>query len=373
MSGIYIHIPFCKQKCIYCNFYSVGGINLKDDFIRTLLKEIDLKQNYLKCNNINTIYFGGGTPSLLSCDEINIIIEKIEQYFSVSNNAEITLEANPDDLTKEYLKELFLTKINRLSIGVQSFNDNALIYLNRRHNSQRAIKAIEDARNVGFTNFSIDLIYGIPNQNDFEWVKNLDKANELVIPHLSCYALTVEEQTPLFQKISKYKIASPNDEDSMRQFDILMDFAENNNYLQYEISNFCKDNKLSKHNSSYWQGTPYIGVGPSAHSYNGTKREWNISNVKQYIEAIENNLQFSEYEILTTDDCYNEYIMTGLRTHIGCSFDEIKNLFGEKYKNYAKKQLLKTESNLFSLENQIFTLTKIGKHFADGIASKLFI
>ena len=374
MAGIYIHIPFCKQKCTYCNFYSIAGTRLMGDFLDALIQEIKLRKVEIIDSKIETIYFGGGTPSMLKKEEIDLIIETIDENYNLSKSPEITLEANPDDLSADYIHQLTTTKINRLSIGIQSFDDAILKQINRRHTSIQAINAIELAQKSGFTNLSIDLIYGIPNQVDETWLANLETAKRYKIPHLSCYALTVEENTAMHRMITKKLLTEPKEEDSIRQFNLLMDFAEKNGYRQYEISNFCFDEKKSQHNSAYWNGSPYIGFGPGAHSFDGkNKRMWNVSDVKKYIDGVQVKLLNSEFEILSEDDCYNEYIMTSIRTDSGCNFSEIINRFGPNNLEYFEKQLKTINSELFVKINDVVYLTKEGKFLSDFITRTLFI
>jgi len=374
MAGIYIHIPFCKQKCHYCNFFSQASLKYKDAFVKALLSEIDLKKNYLNDNMVKTIYFGGGTPSLYDADTIQLIIDRIMIVFDVQKDVEITLESNPDDLTKERLNSLAETSVNRLSIGVQSFFDDDLHYLHRVHNSGQAYQAIVNAQNTGFSNLSIDLIYGIPGLTAEKWIKNIRQLFELQIPHISAYALTVEPKTALFFLIGKNKYDSPDEQLTIEHFEILMTLMKENDYLHYEISNFCKDGYFSKHNMNYWSGVPYLGLGPSAHSFNGYSRQWNKSNVSSYISGVleKGTVQF-EKEILTKTQQYNEYILTGLRTIWGCDIKRIES-FGERYKNHiisviqsplSKGLMVKKQDHLF--------LTEKGKLFADRLAADLFI
>jgi oxygen-independent coproporphyrinogen-3 oxidase len=372
MAGIYIHIPFCKQKCTYCNFYSIANLRLKDDFLIALGLEIELRKSVFENEIIDTIYFGGGTPSVLTKEEITRIIDLIYENFKISESPEITFEANPDDLTQTYIQQLAETKINRLSIGVQSFDDNILKQINRRHSAKQAIKAIEYSQEAGFSNLSIDLIYGIPNQSDDVWLQNLNIALNYKIPHLSCYSLTVEKHTALQKLIEKKRIEMPSEEDSIRQFNILMDFAKTSGYRQYEISNYCLEDQVSRHNSAYWNGIPYLGFGPGAHSFITTNRQWNVSNVKCYIEGINSNMPDVEQETLSLDDRYNEYVITSIRTDSGCSYKKINTDFGEKYFNYFCTQLKNIDSQLFLSKDGVIFLTQEGKHFADFVTRELF-
>lgn len=372
MAGLYIHIPFCAQKCSYCNFYSVANPALRPDFLIALQKEIIQRCHELNDEPIETVYFGGGTPSLLSADEIEDILITINKHFSLTADAEITLEANPDDLSLIHLKALKQIGINRLSIGIQSFHNDILVQINRRHNGQQAITAIENAYHVGFDNISIDLIYGILNQNDQLWIQNLEIAKKYKIPHLSCYALTVEERTVLHKQIVSGKSPFPLEEDNIRQSDLLMNFAQENQYLQYEISNFCLNNQISKHNSAYWNSVPYIGFGPGAHSFRENIRRWNIENVKTYNDNLSKGTPYFEEEILIQTDQYNEYVMTSIRTHTGCDLMKIKNDFGDKYYQWIKKQIEKFGSDLLLKTETNIQLTFKGKHLTDYITRELF-
>ncbi len=374
MAGIYIHIPFCKQKCHYCNFYSTVSHKYHNEFIAALLLEINSRKSYLHNKIVDTIYFGGGTPSLLSVDEINSIITAINNSYNVTTDAEITLEANPDDLSKEKLHEIKkYTKINRLSIGIQSFFDDDLHYLNRVHNGKQAQNSIENALKLGFNNITIDLIYGIPTLNDKKWRENLNVFFDYGIPHLSSYSLTVEPKTALDVLIKKRKLENINEIESIKHFEILLNETKKHNLINYEISNFGLEGYFSKHNSNYWLGKHYLGLGPSAHSYNGKSRQWNITNIKQY--CTESNLDkiTEETEILTTEQLYNEYVLTSIRTSWGCDIEQIKNRFGNKYSDYFTKNIKSAiNENKVICENNTYTLTDKGKLFADGIASTLF-
>ncbi len=375
MAGIYLHIPFCKQKCHYCNFYSLASNKYRDVFVDALLNELVLRKEYLTDKEINTIYFGGGTPSLLNINEINRIIKAIGDSFQIAANAEITLEANPDDCSDDFLKGLKSeSPVNRLSMGVQSFFDDDLKYLHRVHQGNDARKAIESALKNGFHNMSIDLIYGIPGLTPEKWKKNLEIFFGYDIPHLSSYALTVEPKTALHILISKNKLQNTQEEDIVQHFEILSEATQKHGFIHYEISNFAKTGFYSKHNSIYWLGGHYLGLGPSAHSFNGTSRQWNVANMKQYIESDTVDKIVLEKEILTEEQRYNEYIMTSLRTSWGCDIEHILNVFGERYSVLFNKSIqpyLKS-GQLVQHENQ-FVLTETAKLFADGIAADLFV
>ena len=331
MPGIYIHIPFCKQACHYCDFHFSVSLQKKDAFIRALLEEIRLQKNYListdsKPSPVSTIYFGGGTPSILSAQEIKNILDEIKKNYPVKEDAEITLEANPDDLTKEKLKSLKDTGINRLSIGIQSFSDADLKFMNRVHDSKMALDSIKAAQDTGFSNLTIDCIYGTPTLSDEQWIHNLKTALELGIPHLSCYSLTVEPRTALAQFIKTGKVPPVEEAKAASQFELLMQFADDNNYEQYEISNFAKNKMYSLHNSNYWKNENYLGLGPSAHSYNGTSRQWNVASNSAYIESLHQHKIPFEKEELTITQQYNEYILTSLRTIWGCDLQLFKRI-----------------------------------------------
>ena len=373
MSGIYIHIPFCKQACFYCDFHFSTSLKKKEDMIAALVKEIEIRKVELGNTTIETIYFGGGTPSVLSTKEIGTLIAAVYENFRVVENPEITLEANPDDLSEEKIMELSNSPINRLSIGIQSFFEKDLKLMNRAHNSKEAKECLEFATQY-FANISVDLIYGIPDCTNQEWRENIQTALSFGVPHISSYALTVEPKTPLASFIKKGIIKNVDDEKAQEQFHILIEELENASFIHYETSNFGKEGFFSQNNSSYWLGKSYLGIGPSAHSFDGNQRSWNVRNNSKYINAIAENTLPIERETLSKTDRYNEYIMTGLRTIWGVSFDKIRNEFGEKYieylENHSKKHL---QQDLLYLENQVLKTTKKGKFLSDGIASDLFI
>jgi oxygen-independent coproporphyrinogen-3 oxidase len=374
MAGIYIHIPFCKQKCHYCNFYSTVSLAYRQDYISALTREIKSRQKYLDHEVVNTIYFGGGTPSMFSSDEISYIINLIDFRFNVPSDAEITLEANPDDLDKNKLNDIKnYTSVNRLSIGVQSFFDDDLQYLNRVHSSKQAQNSIENALKLGFDNITIDLIYGIPNLSNSKWKENLKIFFNYKIPHLSSYSLTVEPKTALDLLIKKKKLENIVESESIDHFKILIEETEKQNFINYEISNFALEGHYSKHNSIYWLGGHYLGLGPSAHSYNGKSRQWNVMNIKKYCEEKQIKNIIDEKEYLSKDQMYNEYVLTSLRTSWGCDIEHIKNAFGEKHSQHFITNITKTiKENNATRNGNIFTLTNSGKLFADGIASSLF-
>ena len=373
MAGIYIHIPFCKKKCNYCNFFSVASLKNKNAFLDSLKIEIEAQKDYLKNDIINTIYFGGGTPSLLSVTEISAIIDQLNKFYNISENPEITIECNPDDLTKQKIKELRQTSINRFSIGIQSFFQEDLNYLDRTHDKSQAENAIKYLQDSGFENLTIDLIYGIPTSTKSMWEQNLEKFFSFRIPHLSAYSLTVEPKTILHHQIKNKKLIQPEENKSIEQFKILLEKSRENNFIHYEISNFAKEGYFSKHNSNYWLSKNYLGLGPSAHSFNGVSRQWNISNIRKYIEIINNKNIIAGKEILTEDQQYNEYVLTSLRTIWGCNSDYITNKFGQKYYEFFIRSSKKfiDEKMILKSEN-VYTLSETGKLFADGIASEMF-
>ena len=368
MSGIYIHIPFCRQACHYCNFHFSTSLRYKNELIAALLKETDLQGENFLAEPVETIYMGGGTPSLLDTEETALLIEKIKSRFQVADGAEVTLEANPDDITVEKIAGWKASGINRLSIGVQSFFDEDLQWMNRAHNATQAREGLQLAIN-NFHNITIDLIYGTPGLTNEKWKKNVDTAISMGIPHLSCYALTVEPKTPLDKLIREHKAADIDPGRQSEQFMLLMDWLAAAGYEHYEISNFAKPGFRSRHNSSYWQGKPYIGLGPSAHSFDGGARWWNVSNNTRYIEAIKNGVLPLEKETLTASQQLNEYIMISLRTMEGLDLSRIDP--GQQEKILAGIQKYISRGQVI-LENNFIKLTREGKLFADGIAANLF-
>ncbi|MES1225662.1 MAG: radical SAM family heme chaperone HemW, partial [Bacteroidota bacterium] len=349
MAGIYVHIPFCKKACHYCNFHFSVSLKSKNGFIAALLNEISLQKNYLKDEDIDTIYFGGGTPSLLEKEDLEQICRRLNDGFNIVAGAEITLEANPDDITPERLENWKAVGINRLSIGIQSFFEDDLQWMNRAHNAVQAKECIVLAREAGFHNFSIDLIYGTPGLTDAKWSENVATALALNIPHLSCYALTVEPGTALKKMISQPKTEDVDTEKQARHFLLLMDWLQQAGYEHYEISNFAKPGYRSRHNSSYWQRKKYLGVGPSAHSFDGISRQWNIANNALYIQSLEQNKIPFEEEKLTDTQRLNEYIMTALRTQEGLDLIYTANNFGEK----AAQQLQKASGKYIAGEKLV--------------------
>ncbi|MBW6459259.1 MAG: radical SAM family heme chaperone HemW [Bacteroidales bacterium] len=373
MAGIYVHIPFCRQKCHYCNFFSVATKRGRDTFTDALLREAEMQRDYLAGEKIETIYFGGGTPSLLKTEDLTRIFDVIYSLFPVDNEAEITLETNPDDLTEEKAREWKDTPVNRLSIGIQSFFDDDLAYLNRVHNAAQARQSVENAREAGFRNLTIDLIYGIPTLTKKKWRQNLELFFSLDIPHLSAYALTVEEKTPLWALIRKGRYTPVDERQSVAHFRTLLEIAAKNGFIHYEISNFSRPGFYSRHNSLYWLGGHYLGLGPSAHSYNGVSRQWNVSRLDGYLQLSGHQTVVEEKEILTPEQRYNEYVMTSLRTVWGCDTEHIANVFGEARRDFFLENARPfTEKNHLYQEGTRFFLTDEGKLFADGIAAALF-
>lgn len=365
MAGIYIHIPFCNSKCAYCGFYSIPSQKRKAEFLEALKQEMVSRKDYLHGEAVETIYFGGGTPSILKVEEIENLLGLIQEHYCVEANAEITLEANPDTLSMEYLQGLRALGVNRLSIGIQSFFDDDLRYLSRRHDAGHARQCVQLAKDAGFDNISIDLIYGLPTSNADQWSRNLDLFFELEIPHLSAYALTLEPNSILTKQIEMGKTLPVNEGDAVRDYEVLCRRAAENGYLHYEISNFCKPRKHSGHNSSYWFGIPYAGFGPSAHSFDGTSRQWNVASLERYGE--------SEREALSPEQIYDEYVMLRLRTLWGIDLKYMKREMGERFSDYCERQAepLIAEGRL-SRTREFLYLNDEQMLFADGVAEALF-
>ena len=375
MSGVYIHIPFCKTKCPYCDFYSITNwdTTLKEAFLQSIIKEIELRKNFFT-GPIETIYFGGGTPSLLSALDIQSIIDKIAQTFGLVTEAEITIEVNPDDITENYVKSINkFSTVNRISIGVQSFIDKHLKFLGRRHNVKQSISAINLFIKYNFYNISIDIIYGLPIMeiNDLQY--NLEKFISFELPHLSAYHLTIEPNTKFgyYYKIGKLKTL--NEEKSIEQFEFLMNFMNEYDYLHYEISNFALKNYLSRHNFAYWIGKKYLGLGPAAHSYDGNFRYWNISNVKKYIKAINDNKLPMEKEKLTRKDKFNEYLLTRLRTYLGIDVEFLQKQFPNFYREIVPTIKQNIQTGNLKESNKKIVLTHKGKFIADNVIADLFV
>ena len=375
MSGIYIHIPFCKSKCAYCNFFSLVSEKKINDYVNSLKREIVSRKDYLGGEKVKTIYFGGGTPSLLPTKYIDEILKILNNNFDLVSNPEITLEANPDTIDKEQLFELKSLGVNRISVGIQSFNDDDLKYLDRKHDSRHALQIIDDLKCVGFEKLTLDLIYGIPTLTEEKWNKNLDIFFSTGISHLSAYALTVEPKTILGQRIEKGDLQDVNEDETIRHYEILVDRTKENGFEHYEISNFAKPGCRSQHNSIYWNDEKYLGLGPSAHSYDGNSRQWNISNLTKYIQLINSESECCyEKEILSKEDKFNEYVMTSLRTSWGCDIEKISAKYGSPYSEHFLKNVKKyLESGEMLKDFNTYRLTDEGMLFADGIAAELFL
>lgn len=374
MSGLYLHIPFCRKACYYCDFHFSTVLKTEDQFVKALTCEAEIRKDYLTGNSINTIYFGGGTPSILKSGNLENIFNSIFKNYKIHSHAEITMEANPENLNKAKLKRLISLGINRLSIGMQSLNDGILKMINRSHNVKTALNSYRMAREEGFENISVDLIFGIPGLGNGEWEETLYRIIELRPEHISCYALTEEQGTAWSHFIKKGKITVVEDEIVATQMKIGMEILKSNHYIHYEISNFCLEGFESKHNSSYWKNSTYMGLGPSAHSYNGESRQWNISNNPVYIKSVmEGNIPFQK-ESLSVNDKINEYILTSLRTSWGCDLKYLKRNFGyDIFKN--NKETIQKYSSLkyLSTKNKILYLTDSGKLIADSIVVDLLV
>ena len=373
MAGIYLHIPFCKKACYYCDFHFSTSPQYKTEMIQALRSELIMQKDFLENQKIETIYFGGGTPSLLSAEELHFVISEINNYFEVLPSAEITLEANPDDLNPQKVRELKQTSINRFSIGIQSFFEEDLKWMNRAHNSQEAESSIKRVQDAGFENITLDLIYGFPLLNNEKWLSNISRVLDFNVPHISAYSMTVEPATALASFINKGKQQPMNESQSVEQFILLMKHLQHAGFEQYEISNFARPGMISKHNSNYWKGIPYLGIGPSAHSYNGENRSWNISNNAKYIRSIENGDIPAETEVLTIANKMNEYIMTSLRTIWGMDLDFITARFGSDYYKLVENNLQVINKDWIKKDQKLVTLTQEGKLYADRIAAELFV
>lgn len=372
MAGIYIHIPFCKTRCIYCDFYSTTRSELKQRYIRALCQELQTRKDYLKGEPIETIYFGGGTPSQLAQEDFRQVFQTIEAEYGMETVKEITLEANPDDLTETYVAMLRTLPFNRISMGIQTFDDPTLKLLNRRHNAAQAIRAVERCRRAGFRNISIDLIYGLPGETDERWKQDLQQAIGLDVEHISAYHLTYEEGTRIYEMLHAHTIREVDEESSVGFFSTLMDTLGAAGYEHYEISNFCKPGMYSRHNTSYWKGVPYLGCGPSAHSFNTEMREWNVASLEEYIRCIEEERCTSETEFLDKATRYNEYIMTALRTMWGVSLESIEQKFGSELRQYCMDMAAPhLEGGKLEIKDRYLRLTREGIFVSDGILSDL--
>ena len=372
MAGIYLHIPFCKQACHYCNFHFSTSLKYKDEMVAAMLRELELRRDYLDGEPVETIYFGGGTPSLLDRRDLDLLFDQIFKHYPAGTGEfEITLEANPDDLTSQKIRELRQTPVNRFSIGIQSFSEEDLKFMNRAHNAREALACIQNVQSAGFENLTVDLIYGSPTTSDAQWAANLQQFFDFNIPHLSSYCLTVEEKTALAHFIKTGKAQPVDEEQAARQFDFLVKQTEAQGFEHYEISNFAKPGWHSRHNSSYWKGAKYLGIGPSAHSYDGLSRQWNVANNAGYLRSLhEGEIPF-EKEILTPEQRYNEYVMTSLRTMWGCDLKKIGALGFEQH--FLKSVEPYLSEGIVERSEAIFKLTPKGKFLADGVASELFV
>ena len=370
--GLYIHIPFCKQACHYCDFHFSTSLKKKSELVNSLCKELVLRKEEI-VGEVETIYLGGGTPSLLSSEELQQILDTIYSNYKVSKNPEITLEANPDDLSSSQVHKFTNSRINRLSIGVQSFYEEDLKLMNRAHNASEALQCIKDAKQY-FENISIDLIYGIPGMSNERWKENLEIALKLDVPHLSCYALTIEPKTALKKFIEKGIVPPVDEEVAKQHYEILLSETEKAGLENYEFSNFGKPGFHSRNNTAYWEGKSYLGIGPSAHSYDGKSRSWNVANNTRYIKSTEAGELPSERENLSKEDMYNEYIMTGLRTQNGVSLEKVESEFGKDFSKYLLEQAANPIKNeLLILEKNTLKISKKGKFLSDGIAADLFL
>lgn len=373
MSGVYIHIPFCHHKCTYCNFYfSVNKTSL-NSVLNAILKEMAERQNYLTSKKIETIYFGGGTPSVLSVKDWEHVFQQLSHLYEWDEKTEITVECNPEDVSLEYLIHLKKLGVTRISLGVQSFNDKVLEWMGRKHSARQSLKSIELIQESGITNFSVDIIFGIPGYSQNKLKKDIEKAlKQFYIPHISAYQLTIEPKTKLNYWTKTKKFIPAVDDKMVEEFLILQEIFMNKKYIHYEVSNYARDGYISKHNSAYWLQKPYIGIGPSAHSYNGKKRRWNVSNNYIYSKKIIDGALYYEEEELTIHQKYNEYLYTRLRTMWGCDMDEIEQAFGKQFKDYFLKGYEKFK-DYFEINNNIFTLSPIkGFLLADKISLELF-
>ncbi len=374
MAGIYIHIPFCRHKCHYCNFHLSASLKYKEDVVKAIAMEIEKTRNFLKGERVSTIYLGGGTPSLLSPFELDMIFDTLEEHYDLSSCSEVTIECNPDDIDVSFTRYMSSSRINRFSLGIQSFFDDDLLALHRIHNSRQSYLAMEQIQKIAGERWTVDLIYGLPNMTLERWQENLDIIDSFKVPHLSAYALTVEPKTALYHFIQKGEMASPDENQTIDHFNYLMDWAEQKGYKHYEISNFSLPGYPSKHNSAYWSGAPYLGIGPGAHSYNGENlRRWNVSNNPIYIRKIHAGLPYFEEEQLSLSDRFNEMVMTKLRLDVGVNRGDL-NEFGAVYRRHFEEGIESfVESGLVIYNGKSWCLTRKGKFFADHIASELFV
>ena len=377
MSGIYIHIPFCKSRCVYCGFYSTTSLDLRHSYVDAICRELELRSDYLS-EPVSTVYFGGGTPSVLSVDDLDRIFNAVYKYNKVYGNsdgvAEFTIECNPDDITDEFCSFLSSSPVNRISMGVQSFSDGLLKFARRRHGSSQPKLAVERLRHIGIPNISIDLMFGFPNESLEVWRDDIDKALSLDVEHISAYSLMFEEGTCLYGMLQRGEVKECDEETSLAMFNMLIDKLEAAGYEHYEISNFAKPGFRSQHNSSYWQGVPYLGLGASAHSFNGSTRQWNIGDVRKYIDSISCGNIPAEIEVLTKDNSYDDMIMTGLRTVEGVSLDEVERRFGKDYLDFLEREALryvKAKLLKYSVDHRSLSLTRKGLFVSDSVMCDL--
>lgn len=377
MSGIYIHIPFCKSRCVYCGFYSTTSLDLRHSYVDAICRELELRSDYLS-EPVSTVYFGGGTPSVLSVDDLDRIFNAVYKYNKVYGNsdgvAEFTIECNPDDITDEFCSFLSSSPVNRISMGVQSFSDGLLKFARRRHGSSQPKLAVERLRHIGIPNISIDLMFGFPNESLEVWRNDIDKALSLDVEHISAYSLMFEEGTCLYGMLQRGEVKECDEETSLAMFNMLIDRLEAAGYEHYEISNFAKSGFRSQHNSSYWHGIPYLGLGASAHSFNGSTRQWNIGDVRKYIDSISCGNIPAEIEVLTKDNSYDDMIMTGLRTVEGVSLDEVERRFGKDYLDFLEREALryvKAKLLKYSVDHRSLSLTRKGLFVSDSVMCDL--
>jgi oxygen-independent coproporphyrinogen-3 oxidase len=374
LAGIYIHIPFCKKACFYCDFHFSVSFQQKDEVVASLIKELKERKNFIGQEEVKTIYFGGGTPSVLNAGNISEILKEAYAQYTVNDNAEITFECNPDDLSKEYLVGLKESGVNRLSIGIQSLNDESLTWMNRSHNVTQALQAIDSAAALGFRDMSIDLIYGIPMLTEDEWRQTLKRALAMPVNHLSAYSLTLEENTPYNKLVQQKKYKKPNDDEASRHFEILLEEIKLAGWEHYEVSNFCKAGNYSKHNTAYWQNVKYLGIGPSAHSFDGKSRHWNVRSNKEYIQKIQAGESVSESEELSTKDIVNEALLTGLRTKWGVNLAEVMEQYEYDIAATNQTQIMEwQQKDWLEMKDGVLRLRADGFLFADYIASELFV
>ncbi len=372
MAGIYLHIPFCKRRCIYCDFFSTTRGEMREAYVRTLCSELELRRNYIGNEAIETIYFGGGTPSQLTKEDFERIFSYIYKVYSVKPDAEITLEANPDDLTPEYIAQLRTLPFNRLSMGIQTFREDTLQLLHRRHTAAQAIRAFHDCREAGFDNISIDLMYGLPSETLSAWGKDLKQALALHPEHISAYHLIYEEGTGLWNLREQHRVEEADEDLSLSLFGTLIDRLTEAGYTHYEISNFCLPDRHSRHNSSYWTGKKYLGVGPSAHSYNGVSRQWNIASLDKYIEGIHQGQPHFEVEELDRYTRYNDFIITGIRTVWGLSLTRLQEEFGKELYDYCLRMALPhLQQGTLEQKSDFLKLTREGLFISDSIMSDM--